>query len=107
MEFGEYIRSLREKRNLLLREMAANINMDVAYLSKIERGNRMARREQVIAFAKELKEDENELIKLWMSEQIVQMIKNEKDSTEILKIAEEKISKINRLNLLDIDIYFE
>ncbi|KXO00927.1 hypothetical protein LS48_00120 [Aequorivita aquimaris] len=94
MEFGEYIRSLREKRNLLLREMAANINMDVAYLSKIERGNRMARREQVIAFAKELKEDENKLIKLWMSEQIVQMIKNEKDSTEILKIAEEKISKI-------------
>ncbi|MCR9182886.1 MULTISPECIES: helix-turn-helix domain-containing protein [Winogradskyella] len=94
MEFGEYIRSLREKRNLLLREMAANVNMDVAYLSKIERGNRMARREQVIAFAKELKEDENKLIKLWMSEQIVQMIKNEKDSTEILKIAEEKISKI-------------
>lgn len=94
MEFGEYIRSLREKRNLLLREMAANINMDVAYLSKIERGNRLARREQVIAFAKELKEDENKLIKLWMSEQIVQMIKNEKDSTEILKIAKEKIIKI-------------
>lgn len=96
MEFGEYIRSLREKRNLLLREMAANVNMDVAYLSKIERGNRIARREQVIAFAKELKEDENKLIKLWMSEQIVQMIKNEKDSTEILKIAEEKISKIGK-----------
>ncbi len=96
MEFGEYIRSLREKRNLLLREMAANINMDVAYLSKIERGNRLARREQVIAFAKELKVDESKLIKLWMSEQIVQMIKNEKDSTEILKIAEEKISKIEK-----------
>ena len=96
MVFGEYIRSLREKRNLLLREMAANVNMDVAYLSKIERGNRLARREQVIAFAKELKEDENKLIKLWMSEQIVQMIKNEKDSTEILKIAEEKISKIEK-----------
>jgi transcriptional regulator with XRE-family HTH domain len=76
--------------------MAANVNMDVAYLSKIERGNRLARREQVIAFAKELKEDENKLIKLWMSEQIVQMIKNEKDSTEILKIAEEKISKIEK-----------
>ena len=96
MEFGEYIRSLREKRNLLLREMAANINMDVAYLSKIERGNRLARREQVIAFAKEVKVDESKLIKLWMSEQIVQMIKNEKDSTEILKIAEEKISKIEK-----------
>ncbi|QXP78412.1 helix-turn-helix domain-containing protein [Winogradskyella sp. HaHa_3_26] len=95
MEFGEYIRSLREKRNLLLREMAANLNMDVAYLSKIERGNRMARREQVVAFAKALKEDENELIKLWMSEQIVLMLKNERERTEILKIAKEKISKID------------
>ena len=74
--------------------MAAILNMDVAYLSKIERGNRTARREQVVAFAKELKEDESELVKLWLSEQIVQMIKNEKQSTEILKIAEDKISKI-------------
>lgn len=106
MEFGEYIRSLREKRNLLLREMAANLNMDVAYLSKIERGNRMARREHVVAFAKTLKEDENELIKLWMSEQIVLMLKNEKERTEILKIAKEKISKIDELSLLNIDVTF-
>ncbi|ULC57991.1 helix-turn-helix domain-containing protein [Flaviramulus sp. BrNp1-15] len=96
MAFGEYIRSLREKRNLLLREMAANLNMDVAYLSKIERGNRMARREQVVAFAKTLKEDENELIKLWMSEQIVLMIKNEKERTEILKIAEENLNRLTK-----------
>ena len=96
MEFGEYIRSLRENRNLLLREMAANLNMDVAYLSKIERGNRMARREQVVAFAKTLKEDENELIKLWMSEQIVLMIKNEKERTEILKIAEENLNRLTK-----------
>ena len=106
MEFGEYIRSLREKHNLLLREMAANLNMDVAYLSKIERGIRIARREQVVAFAKTLKEDENELIKLWMSEQIVLMVKNEKERTEILKIAEEKISKIDELSLLNIDVTF-
>ena len=96
MEFGEYIRSLRENRNLLLREMAANLNMDVAYLSKIERGNRMARREQVVAFAKTLKEDENELIKLWMSEQIVLMLKNEKEHTEILKIAEENLNRLTK-----------
>lgn len=94
--FGEHIRTLREKRNLLLREMAANLNMDVAYLSKIERGNRMARREQVIAFAKELKEDENQLLKMWMAEQIVELVKDEKDSTEILNIAKQKISSLTK-----------
>ncbi|MBU3821457.1 helix-turn-helix domain-containing protein [Flavobacteriaceae bacterium XHP0103] len=94
--FGEHIRTLREKRNLLLRELAANLNMDVAYLSKIERGNRMARREQVIAFAKELKEDENQLLKMWMAEQIVELVKDEKDSTEILNIAKQKISSLTK-----------
>lgn len=106
MEFGKYIRTLRENQNMLQREMAANLNMDVAYLSKIERGNRTARREQVIAFAKTLKEDESELIKLWMSEQIVILLKNEKESTEILKIAKEKISKIDKLNLFNMDVKF-
>ena len=77
IHFGEHIRTLREKRKLLLRELAANLNMDVAYLSKIERGNRMARREQVVAFAKELNEDE-------------------KDSTVILKIAKQKISSLTK-----------
>ena len=41
-----------------------------------------------------------------MSEQIVLMLKNEKERTEILKIAEEKISKIDELSLLNIDVTF-
>lgn len=96
IHFGEHIRTLREKRNLLLRELAANLDMDVAYLSKIERGNRMARREQVIAFAKELNEDENQLVKMWMAEQIVDLVKDEKDRAEILTIATEKISSLTQ-----------
>ena len=55
MDFGNHIRELREAQNLLLRELAASLDMDVAYLSKIERGNRAARKEQVIAFAQALK----------------------------------------------------
>ena len=96
IHFGEHIRTLREKRKLLLRELAANLNMDVAYLSKIERGNRMARREQVVAFAKELNEDENQLLNMWKAEQIVDLVKDEKDSTEILKIAKQKISSLTK-----------
>ncbi|MBF8151453.1 helix-turn-helix transcriptional regulator [Winogradskyella sp. F6397] len=94
MEFGEYIRSLREKRNMLLREMAANLNMDVAYLSKIERGNRTARREQVEDLAKVLNKNKDELLNLWMADKIVNMIKDESNSTEILKKAEQEIKNL-------------
>ena len=95
MQFGEYLKDLREKRNLLQRELAAAVNMDVAYLSKIERGNRAARKEQVIAFAKALELKEDSLLLHWYSQNIVDTLKDEKNSTEILKIAEEKIKNLN------------
>jgi len=94
MGFGNQIRELREAQNLLLRELAATLDMDVAYLSKIERGNRAARKEQVIAFAKALNRDEKELLQFWLADQIVEMIKDEEDITGILKIAQKKIRKL-------------
>jgi transcriptional regulator with XRE-family HTH domain len=38
--FGEYIRRLREERNLPLRKVAAQIDVDTSTLSKVERGER-------------------------------------------------------------------
>lgn len=94
MDFGNHIRELREEQSMLLRELAASLDMDVAYLSKIERGNRTARKEQVVAFAKALKQDRKQLLQIWMADQIVDMIKGEDDITGILKIAQKKIRKL-------------
>ena len=38
--FGEYIRRLREERNLPLRKVAAQLDIDTSTLSKVERGDR-------------------------------------------------------------------
>ena len=38
--FGEYIRKLRNKRNLTLTQLAAMLDLDSANLSKIENGKR-------------------------------------------------------------------
>ena len=54
MTIGEYIRAIREEKQLLLREVASQMNIDTALLSKIERGTRIARKEQVEALAKAL-----------------------------------------------------
>ena len=94
MDFGNHIRELREEQSMLLRELAASLDMDVAYLSKIERGNRTARKEQVVAFAKALKQDQKQLLQIWMADQIVDMIKEEDDIMGILKIAQKKIRKL-------------
>ncbi|QTY28326.1 helix-turn-helix transcriptional regulator [Flavobacterium sp. CS20] len=93
MTFGEYIREIREEKQLLLREVASQMNIDTALLSKIERGTRLARKEQVEALAKALKQNKSELLQYWLADKIVFMLKEEKNITEILKIVEQKINR--------------
>jgi transcriptional regulator with XRE-family HTH domain len=45
---GEKIRTIRESKSLLLRQVAAYLEIDTALISKIERGERRLTREQVI-----------------------------------------------------------
>ena len=94
MTFGNYIRKLREEKQLLLREVASQMSIDTALLSKIERGTRIARKEQVEDLAKALNESKNELLNFWMADKIVKMIKDESNSTEILKKAQEEIKNL-------------
>ncbi|MFL0351947.1 helix-turn-helix domain-containing protein [Xanthomarina sp. GH4-25] len=96
MTFGEYIREIREEKQLLLREVASQMNIDTALLSKIERSTRIARKEQVEALAKALKQNKSELLQYWLADKIVFMLKEEKNITEILKIVEQKINRLSK-----------
>lgn len=79
MLFADKIRQLREDRKLLQRHLAAVLDMDTPMFSKIERGERPAKRPQVIAIAKILTADENELLTLWLADKILDVIENEKE----------------------------
>lgn len=48
MLFGNKIKELREEQGLLQRQLAAFLEIDTPMFSKIERGDRRAKREQVI-----------------------------------------------------------
>jgi len=89
--FGQKIRSLRESQELLLRQVAAAIEIDQALLSKIERGERIATKNQVIALADFFEIDERELLTLWLGEKIAYEIKDEEIANDALKVAEEAI----------------
>ncbi|HRU17063.1 MAG TPA: helix-turn-helix transcriptional regulator, partial [Bacteroidia bacterium] len=54
---GEIIREKREKKRLLLRHVSAQLDIDTAILSKIERGERKATREQITKLAEILELD--------------------------------------------------
>ena len=94
MLFANKIRQLREERGLLQRQLAAALEIDTPMYSKIERGDRRAKREQVVIIAKLLHADEKELLTLWLAEQIAVVVADEKDIVDrALDIAKENIKK--------------
>jgi len=75
--FGTTIRQRREEKSLLLRQVAAQMDMDTALLSKIERGERTARRLHVEALADILELDAKELLTQWLADRVYQLIEDE------------------------------
>lgn len=90
-QFGDRIRKLREERELLQRQVAAALEIDTPMLSKIERGDRKARREQVAQFSKVLKADEKVLMTLWLADKLYEIIKDEDLATNALRVAESEV----------------
>lgn len=91
---GQKIRELREKQNLLLRQVAAQLEVDTALMSKIERGERNASKQQVIDIARFLKANEEELLTLWLADKIESAIVEEPAiAYQAMKIATKKLKK--------------
>lgn len=95
MFFGERIRELRESQGLLQRQLAANLEIDTPMFSKIERGERKAKREQVLKIAEILKASEQELLALWLADQIKEIVIDEDQALQALKIAQKDINQAN------------
>ncbi|MBR9774546.1 MAG: helix-turn-helix transcriptional regulator [Cytophagales bacterium] len=93
MHFGERIRELRESQGLLQRQLAANLEIDTPMFSKIERGERRAKREQVLLLAELLDTNVNDLLTLWLADQVYELVKDEEDAKEALKMVLNTVKK--------------
>jgi transcriptional regulator with XRE-family HTH domain len=71
---GEKLRTIRETKSLLLRQVAAYLEIDTALISKIERGERRLTREQVIKLANFYNVTDEELLTLWLSDKVLDTI---------------------------------
>jgi transcriptional regulator with XRE-family HTH domain len=90
-QFGNKIRILREEQKMLLRQVAPLLNMDTAQLSKIERGERNAKKETVLKLAKILKAVPDELLTLWLADQIYDVVKDENTALKAMMVAKDSV----------------
>ncbi len=88
---GQKLRELREKAGLTLRKAAMQADIDVAILSKMERGERKLTKELILKLAEMYNEKPEKLIVDFLSEKVIYELKDEEFGLEALKVAEEKI----------------
>lgn len=89
---GEKIRELREAHGLLLRQIAAELEVDPSLLSKIERGDKRPTRDQVVHLSKIFKMNEEELLVIYLSDRVVYELRDEQLALKAMHVAEKKIS---------------
>jgi len=93
-KFGDLIRAKREQREMLLRHLSAELDIDTAQMSKIERGERTAKPEQVNQLIKIFKLDKKEGRALWLADQICAIVAQEDEAVRALNIALNRIETI-------------
>ncbi|MCK9435819.1 MAG: helix-turn-helix domain-containing protein [Synergistaceae bacterium] len=94
MLFAEKIRQLREENQLLQRQVSAALEIDNALYCKIERGDRLAKRGQVVKLAELFNVESEELLVLWLADQVMVMLKDEKEIVDkVLEKAQQELIK--------------
>ena len=88
---GEKLRQLREEKELPLRKVAALLDIDVAILSKMERGERKLSKDIVLKLADIYEYNPDELLVLFLSDKIMYEIQDEDLGEKALKVAEKKV----------------
>ena len=91
---GEKLWHIREEKELPLRKVAALLDIDVAILSKMERGERRITKEVVLKLADIYEYNADDLLVLFLSDKILYEIQDEDLGIEALKVAEERAKYI-------------
>jgi transcriptional regulator with XRE-family HTH domain len=91
MTLGQKIRELRESNGMFQRQLAAILEIGDGFLSKVETDQKILKREHLKTISETFNCSFSELEALWIGSKVYDIIKNEKEGLNALKVAEEQI----------------
>lgn len=98
MELSHIIKEARESKDLLMRELAAKIEIDIATVSKFEKGDRNPTRPQILKLSEVLELDVNTLLTLWLRDKILNEVNGEENALKALKMAQNRVKNNDKLS---------
>lgn len=90
---GEKLKELRESKGLVQRQVAAALQVDTAYISKMEHNEKPISHNHLKKFSILYGVPENELLPIWLADKILQLINNKKYKVQALELALNKVKE--------------
>jgi len=88
---GEKLKELREAKGLVQRQVAAELEVDTAYVSKMESNEKPVSRTHLKKLSELLGIDEEELLTIWLADKVYDMVKDEDVALKAMGFAEEEL----------------
>jgi transcriptional regulator with XRE-family HTH domain len=90
---GEKLKELREAKGLVQRQVAAELDVDTAYVSKMEHNEKPVSRTHLKKLSRLYSITENDLLPIWLADKVLQLVENEKYSVQALEMALNKVKE--------------
>lgn len=88
---GQKLRALREAKGLLQRQVAAALDVDTAYVSKMEKNDKPVSKSYLLQLARLYGIPEKELLILWLANKVYIVVKDEELALQAIGQAEKEI----------------
>lgn len=98
MALGKRIKELRESKGLFLREVGAALQLDNAFISKVENEERLLPRKHLERLAEFLNVQLDELLILWLSDKMTELLRDEPLAEQALKMTQKRMREWNSKN---------
>jgi transcriptional regulator with XRE-family HTH domain len=89
---GEKIRGLREAKGLVQREIAAELDVDIAYVSKMETGEKPVSRNHLETLSRLFGVSEEELMTLWVADKLYAIARKEPLALKAMYMVQEEFA---------------
>jgi len=90
---GEKLKELREAKGLVQRQVAAELELDTAYISKMESNEKPVSRTHLKKLAVLLGIDEEELLTLWLADKLYDVVKDEPVGLKSIEVVQALMKK--------------
>ena len=89
---GELLKKKRQESGLILRKVAAHVDIDQSLISKFEKNERIPTKQQITRLADFYQLELKVLLIKWYSQKIYDVLEDQEDAMQILKVAEARIA---------------